>query len=127
MTNLTYDTFAVQLRHEVPGFAHIYDEHVADHDEVLPHVLLGDLVRFLSREVELRGAQSGALQQAMLLLEEGMASGEPRLQELIAVSFLENLDSADGSFSTIRMLFGPRLEEQHRQYEDIAAKGVGPE
>jgi hypothetical protein len=127
MTDLTYDTFAARLRHEVPGFEHVYDEHVADYDEVLPHVLLGDLVRFLSREIEVRGAQSVAVRQAMSLLEEGMGSGEPRLQELVAVSFLENLDSADASFSTIRTLFGPSLEEQYRKYEDVAAGGVRPE
>lgn len=127
MTNLTYDSFADQLRQEVPGFEHVYDEHVADHDEVLPHVLLGDLVRFLSREIELRGANSVALKQAMSLMEGGMCSPDPRLQELVAVSFLENLDPGDTSFSTIRMLFGPRLEEQYRNYEEFSASGVRAE
>ena len=119
MTEVTYESFPDQLR-TVPGFDRIFNEHITDHDEVLPHVLLGDLVRFLSREVELRGVESIALKQAMLILERGMSSRDPRLQELVAVSFLENLDPADQSFQAIRNLFGPRLTEQYRQYEGAA-------
>lgn len=126
MTAITYDSFADQLRREVPGFEHVYNEHVADYDQVLPHVLLGDLVRFLSREVELHGATSAALRQAMSLLEGGMGSRDPRLQELVAVSFLENLDPTDASFSTIRTFFGPRLDEQYTKYEKPSGRDVRP-
>ena len=117
MTRPTYDNFTDQLRQDVPGFDIVYREHIADYDTLLPHVLLGDLVRFLSREVELRGAKSLALTKAMSLLERGMVSRDERLQELIAVSFLENLDPADASFSTVRALFGTKLQEQYKKYE----------
>jgi len=119
MTNLTYDNFATQLRQDVPGFADVYDEHVADNDEVLPHVLLADLVRFLSKEVDLHGAKSVALTRAMSLLEAGIGSPDPLLQELVAVSFVENLDPEEESFSTIRTLFGPALEEQYLEFENF--------
>ena len=117
MTELTYDTFARHLRTDVPGFDRVYDEHVVDYDEVLPHVLLGDLVRFLSDEVQQHGTGSAALSPALALLERGMASPDPRLQELVAVSFLENLDRDDPSFLPIRGLFGPHLEEQYTKHE----------
>jgi hypothetical protein len=123
MSRFTYDNFAEQFRATVPGFDRIYDEHVADYAQVLPHVLFGDLVRFLSSEVALRGAGSVALKQAMLLLEAGMGCQDPRVQELVAVSFLENLDRHDTSFPAIRSLFGPRLEEQYRQYSEAATTG----
>lgn len=116
--DLTYNSFPDQLRTTVPGFDRVYDEHIVDHDEVLPHILLADLVRFLSSEVELHGAKSKALRQAMPLLERGMNSRDPRVQELVAVSFLENLDPGDPHFPTIRSLFGPKLEEQYRKYEE---------
>ena len=117
MTDFTYDTFPDHLCTVVPGFARVYDEHVADYDEVLPHVLLGDLVRFLSKEVEVHGAESAALKEAMALLERGMESPDPRLQELVAVSFLENLEPEAPGFPAIRRLFGARLEEQYEKYE----------
>ena len=34
MRDLTYDNFAEALRTSVPGFDRVYDEHVADYDEV---------------------------------------------------------------------------------------------
>lgn len=119
MIEITYDDFPDQLRIAVPGFAQVYDEHVADHDEVLPHVLLGELVRFLSSEVELHGAEAEALKPAMLLLEQGMASKDQRVQELVAVSFLENLDAGEPSFPAIRRLFGPGLEAQYAKYVSL--------
>jgi hypothetical protein len=122
MTDLDYDSFPNRLRATVPGFDRVYDEHVADHGEVLPHVLLGDLVRFLLKELERHGTGSAALKQAMLLLEGGMGSSDERVQDLVAVSFLENLDPAEPGFPTIRTLFGPRLEQQYREYEKIAGR-----
>jgi hypothetical protein len=123
VTNLTFENFLEQLRAAVLGFDRVYDEHVADHGEVLSHVLLGDLVRFLSAEVEVGGGENDVLKQAMSLLERGMRSQDPRVQELVAVSFLENLDPRDPSFPAIRSLFGPSLEEQYKKYEEATAKG----
>jgi hypothetical protein len=117
MTRFTYDSFPATLRGAVPGFDRVYDEHVADYDEPLPHVLLGDLVRFLSNEVELHGSEATALRQAMPLLEQAMEGGDARLEELIAVSFVENLRVEDPSFPVIRSLLGPRLEEQLKRFE----------
>ncbi len=122
MTSLTYDNFCIRLRTDVPGFDRVYDEHVADYDDVLPHVLFGDLVRFLENDVALHGAEGEALKQAMLLLEHGMDSPDPRLQELVSVSFLENLEPGDPSSPAIRRLFGPRLAEEYKHYDPDAAR-----
>ena len=117
MTTLTYESFPGQFR-ALPGFDRVYDEHIAANDELLPHVLFGDLVRFLSSEVELHGPESPTLKQAMRLLEQGMANGDTRVQELVAVSFLENLERDDASFSAIRALFGPALAAQYEYYDE---------
>lgn len=120
--DFTYARFPEQLRAHVPGFDHIYDEHIRDYDEVLPHVLLGDLVRFLLDTVRVQGTRNAALHEAMILLERGMGSADPKLQELVAISFLENLDPGDQGFPAIRILFGPYLEKQYRKYEGTALK-----
>ena len=117
MSALDFAGFPEQLRAQVPGFDRIYDEHLRDYDEVLPHVLVGELVRFLSDQARHHGEHSDALRQAMDLLEQGMSSADPRLQELVAVSFLENLDPADVAFPAISRLFGPRLREQYERYK----------
>jgi hypothetical protein len=119
MTALDFAVFPGLLREQVPGFDRVYDEHVRDYDEVLPHVLVGELLRFLSAQVRSHGEDCAALSRAMDLLEQGMASGDPQLQELVAVSFLENLEPEDPSFHAISRLFGPRLREQYEKFMDL--------
>ena len=108
MKTISYESFPDLLRSEVPGFDRIYDEHVRYYEEVLPHVLLGELVRFLCTN-----DQTGTVRtKAVALLELAMESDDPRISELIAVSFLENLDPQEDVSHSITKLFGPRLREQ---------------
>jgi 3-hydroxybutyryl-CoA dehydrogenase len=122
---LSYENLPAQLRARVPGFERVYDEHVGDYGTVLPHVLLGDLVRFLAGEVQASGADSVAADEAVRLMEQAAASGDPRLAELVSVSFLENLDEDDEMFPAVRRRFGPHLAEELRyravrvQVEDV--------
>jgi hypothetical protein len=112
---LSYENLPAELRARVPGFERVYDEHVGDYDTVLPHVLLGDLVRFLAGEVRTSGAGAVAVTRVVQLMEAAMASGDPRLQELVSVSFLENMLAEGQTFATIRRRFGPHLSEELRR------------
>jgi hypothetical protein len=116
MTSLDFTNFSETLRVQVPGFDRVFREHIQDYDEVLPHVLVAELARFLSADVQKSGSLSAALPPAMDILERGMASNDPKLQELVAVSFLENLDPADASFQEIRRHFGPHMRKQFERY-----------
>ena len=115
MIALYYQNFPDALKCEIPGFSRIYDEHIRNYDRLLPHVLLANLVRFLSEELRLRGPQSTAIRSALTLLEQGMGSADPMLQELVAVSFLENLDSR--LTLALQSDFGPNLKEQYQKYQ----------
>ena len=42
-------------------------------------------------------------------LERGLRSGAESVQELIVVSFLENLDAQAPCFTEVKQLFGPSL------------------
>jgi len=117
MTDLTYENILEALTANVPAFATLYEEHVAKYDEALPHVLFGDLVRFLDNEVRVNGPESAVLAQAMGLLERAMGSQDPKLQELVAVSFIENLEPGEATFPAFRRLFGPKLEAQFSTYQ----------
>jgi hypothetical protein len=113
---IDYDTLPRQLCVAIPGFDRVHDEHVADYDEVLPHLLMADLVRFLCDEVRVSGAQSAVLRQAMELLELAL-NQDSRVEELLSVSFIENLDPEEPSVAAIRSTFGPKLEELYRRHE----------
>jgi hypothetical protein len=116
MTGLTYQNILEVLRTSVPGLAQLYEEHLAKYDEPLPHVLFGDLVRFLEQEVRLNGPYSPVLAQAIGVLERAMGSQDPKLQELVAVSFIENLEPESPTLGAFRRLFGPNLAAQSSAY-----------
>ena len=83
----------------VPEFEPLFREHVSDNQAVLPHVLMGDVARFLEDSLSspapapLSSAARGVLARAAAVLEAGMRSPDPRLQELVSVGFLEGVES----------------------------------
>src|SRR5688572_27913597 len=79
----------------VPEFEPLLREHVSDNAQVLPHVLMGDVTRFVESYLctpaaaPLSSAARGVLARVIAVLEVCMRSPDPRLQELVSVSFLE--------------------------------------
>ena len=91
-----------------PSLRPLLEEHVDYYDEILPHVFFGELTPHL---VSLLPAAGSELRDILALLEETYAS-DPQLQELISVSFLENLPAPDESGAAIRDMLGPALTKQ---------------
>lgn len=119
---LTYENFFKQLLSKVPSFLPIYEEHIKDNDELLHHVLMGGLTRFciqLYREGDKGGdrEKKTILRDVLKLLEQGLLSSDTKLQELISVSFLENLGQADEDYQSMRELLGPTLLNELRALE----------
>ncbi|MEV0228694.1 hypothetical protein [Nonomuraea sp. NPDC050786] len=90
---LIYEHIADRLVSEIPEFRSVLREHVIDNHEVLPHVLFGDLTRFV-----LHAHQQGREQlvgRCLTFLAVAMKSADVRLRELVAVSFVENVGPWD--------------------------------
>ena len=86
------------------------DEHLEDNDrEILPHVLMADYERWAEAALE-RGEPR--LQEFLDSLEEAYRAGDPEVEELISVSFLEHLPRSGEPGSKLRELVGPALRRQ---------------
>jgi|SRR5690606_18044746 len=107
------ETFMLNVSQSVPGLSDVLREHEAEYDEILPHVLMGDVSRIalrLAEEAEDGSASAdAALMQLMQELERGLQVGGESVQELIVVSFLENLDEEDPRFPDLEKRFGAQL------------------
>jgi hypothetical protein len=99
MSEVTID-FIEGLVRRYPRLEVIFDEHDSDNfGEVLPHLFFGDLTRYLVSkflEVESGDGPQGTEDKPELRgllndLEDVYAGGDEEIQELISVSFLENL------------------------------------
>jgi len=94
-----------------PGLRPLLNEHRQDQDgELLPHLFFADLTRYL---LSLLSDESNVcagrdLREMLDYLDDAYGNGA-LLQELISVSFLENLQGEDPQ---MRLLLGPNLKRQ---------------
>lgn len=95
-----------------PWLVPILQEHVDDNDGVLPHLLLADVERWAETRLQSHGATDDQLRCVLGFLESGYAAGDPHIEELISVSFLELLPRQDEPLAELRDLVGPHLRKQ---------------
>ncbi len=107
-----YDDFPLRLLVVVPELAPVYAGHIDDYDDVMPHVLMGDVTRFA---ITLHGAAKEDLVAAevlgrlLALLERGLVEGAESVKEPVGASFVENLHQADAEYAAIVDRLGPTL------------------
>ena len=107
-----------QLLDRVPDLKSTYDEHLRDNHELLPHMFLGDVTRFVVREMRSQEARpSKPVRRIIEFFEQCMASGDEQVIELISVSFLENLLGEDDILANLKKLMGPNLAKQFEAFE----------
>ena len=118
MSQSPVESWMENLVAAAPGLKPLYDEHLADYDELLPHVFLGDVARFLTlgfaveESTRLQRSQHGDATEALRILEEVVATKDPDMLELVSVSLLENIIWASPEGRSIRSAMGPRLCEE---------------
>ena len=112
------NAFVLRLIKIVANLNCLYDEHIEDYDELIPHVFFGDLTRYV---VDLYKSildcssdtkRWDELDTILVYLENGISGNDEKVQELIAVSFLENLDLTDSNARTLVERFGPYLKKE---------------
>lgn len=127
-SELTYGTFIAQLLAEVPEFGPIYNAHVDYYDVLLPHVLMGDFTRFLFdvyrrsiSETDNSGQWQQLVARSLSLMERAINSSDIALQNLISVSFIENLLPSKEDdlevYNDLKKLLGTRLREELKLYD----------
>jgi hypothetical protein len=100
MTNT--DALIRDLAAAAPALADLLAEHRADQGgELLPHLYMADVTRWLAAGVESR--------LVLAVLERHLAEGDEDVQNVIALSFLENLGPEHVS---IRAALGPGLRAE---------------
>lgn len=99
MKKLGYHVIEKELLSRVPELAGSRPE-----IEGLPHVLFGDLVRFVLRELR---SPSSALARVLRLLEEALETENLHLTNLVLCAFVAHFDAGD--CERLRALAGPRL------------------
>lgn len=106
-------SFVQSIVARFPGLKPLLAEHIKDNHEILPHLFFGDVTRYALSLVRARKPdQKPELHMLLDFLEKAFEDGSEELQELIAVSFLENLQGTGDEGTHIIAMLGPRLTDQ---------------
>jgi hypothetical protein len=107
------EDFVAELLVHVPELRSVYDEHINDNDELLPHMFLGDVTRYVVRQVEDNAIDtSQSVSRILCLFENEIVNANEDIQELISVSFLENLCGHEDIVTRLGSLMGPNLRKE---------------
>jgi hypothetical protein len=112
----TADLFVDGLVKEVSALQPVLDKHLAANHELLPHVFFGDLTRFVVSGFSDRPEHRADAEKILLLLEDAMGSPDEDVQNLVSVSFCENL-TGEEPLDAIRAAMGSRLRAELAKYE----------
>lgn len=104
---MTSAEFVRRLRAEVPQFSKAIDQHTADNDEILLHVLLGDLARTCVAAWE--SGDEGFNPPALGLLEAALTDGNDYVANAVSVSFVEDVGPWDSNVHAFIESWPPAL------------------
>ena len=110
---LSPHTFVAQLTDEFPDLRPFRDRHLAEYDEMLPHVFFGDLTRWLvDSYLADPGGRDGpdpVWRRLLDRFEQAYGVGDAGTRELLYASFLENLPYPGEPGEEISRYLGPSL------------------
>jgi hypothetical protein len=97
------------LEQASPELEALVREHLTQYDELLAHVLFGDVTRWL--------VSRGPVPNVLDLLEHHCRAGNEAVQDVLGASFLETLEPNNPEYTAIREALGPCLAEWLRASE----------
>jgi hypothetical protein len=106
--SITTNAFCEMLVDEVPEIKTIMNEHLRDNDELLPYVFLGDVTRCVL-------SNNTARMNIVDFLERHFHRLGPAIENLIAVSFVENIDTQHDLDIATRGVNAVNLVEEWRR------------
>ena len=110
-----------------PAFSSIRAEHVLDNGELLPHVLVADLLRYVGAYFEPdaspRPATLGEVQAVLEVVDRALRSGNSETVNAVAVSFLEHIET-ELFYASLEPHLGPALRAELASQRGWYARNV---
>lgn len=96
----------------VPDLRPVYDEHISDNDDLLPHVFFGDVTRFA-----IENAATPNVANLLAVLDEGLCDADAEVREVVLASFVENLAGETAALKLLKSKMGLNLRRALHQLE----------
>jgi hypothetical protein len=121
---IEYASVHPALRAGNPEFGDSIAEHLACDEEGLQHVLVGDLTRFLLAARD-RGDDE-LVGRCLHFLDEALRDGDPMVQNLVQLSFVENVGPFVGDAATFNETWPTALRREAERQRDWKRGDPGP-
>lgn len=117
MTNVS--DFLSTLLRVAPELIPMYEEHLTDHGEALPHVFMGEVSQYVIRSFESAFEPPGephdeVLQNILTAIENALRDGSDETRDVISASFVENIAQAAKAHPGVRSRLGNSLQRELR-------------
>lgn len=103
--------YTEKLIQSVPALQQIYREHLRDNDVLLPHVLFGEITRFVVNKAR-KAEYDSSIARLLNEFENGLKEGPEEVRELISASFVENLCGETGAIKALKPLMREKLRSK---------------
>jgi hypothetical protein len=102
-----------------PELHRLLGEHVQDNHELLPHIFFGDVTRHFEKLWQMRSdpIASTEIRRILGLLEQGLATGDEEVENVIAASFIENLFELWND-PELEALIGPKMKSELKKMRE---------
>lgn len=108
------DDFVARLVERCPEVRPIVDEHFADNGELLLHPLVADVRRFAIDRFDAH--DEAVVERCLSVLSDGLQEGDERVQNAVAVSFVEDTGWWDSDMAAFIVSWpAPLKAEAERQ------------
>jgi len=99
-----------------PQLKPLYEEHIKDNDELLPHVFMATIADFVKQQLncyEFSNARQFIITVGEIIgiLEKAVVSSDENLQNVVWVSFLEYFHITDNEYNRFSGMVGPNLKK----------------
>lgn len=111
------ELIAALLRAE-PALKAVLREHLADNGELLSHLYIADVTRWL--------VANGPGAPVLAVLETALVDGDAEVRDIILASFIENIEQDEPSYQPLRSALGPSLRKAVNEQESRSPRDLEP-
>lgn len=119
----TIERFLVGLLDTNKVLTILYEDHLQENDELLPHVFFGDVTRYIMQlavsSTSDHRENASELLRILRFFESSYRESDEKIKNILFVSFLENLEQSDPSYSIIKAQLGDEMKRKLDQIESF--------